>query len=53
MEIFEIYTDGACSNNQSEGLQAGGWAAVFVNGKAISGGDRATTNNRMEMKAVI
>ncbi|NLM48202.1 MAG: ribonuclease HI [Epulopiscium sp.] len=53
MECYEIYTDGACSNNQAQGLQAGGWAAVFVNGEELSGGDRATTNNRMEMKAVI
>lgn len=53
MEFFEVYTDGACSNNQGKGLQPGGWAAVFIKGPSLSGGDKATTNNRMEMKAVI
>lgn len=53
MSLFEVYTDGACANNQGEGLQPGGWAAVFVNGPALSGGESATTNNRMEMRAVI
>ncbi|MBZ4667896.1 MAG: ribonuclease [Epulopiscium sp.] len=53
MSLFEVYTDGACTNNQGEGLQPGGWAAVFVDGPALSGGESATTNNRMEMRAVI
>jgi ribonuclease HI len=53
MPRFEVYTDGACSNNQGEGLQLGGWAAVFVDGPALSGGESKTTNNRMEMRAVI
>lgn len=53
MPLFEVYTDGACSNNQGEGLQLGGWAAVFVDGPALSGGESKTTNNRMEMRAVI
>ena len=48
-----IFTDGACSGNPGPG----GWAAILraANGteKELSGGDRATTNNRMEMLAVI
>jgi ribonuclease HI len=47
-----IYTDGACSGNPGPG----GWGAVLVwNGKEkeLSGGDPQTTNNRMEMQAVI
>jgi ribonuclease HI len=50
----ELYTDGACSPNP--GL--GGWGAILVSpahGKelALSGSERNTTNNRMELKAVI
>lgn len=48
----EIYTDGACSGNPGPG----GWAALLIFGpheKIISGGYRRTTNNRMELKAVI
>ena len=47
-----IYTDGACSGNPG----AGGWGAVLIHGerqKEISGFDEQTTNNRMEMTAVI
>jgi len=47
-----IYTDGACSGNPGPG----GWAAVLIHGdtkKEISGGERDTTNNRMELTAVI
>ena len=47
-----IYTDGACSGNPGPG----GWGAVLVSGtlrKEISGGDPATTNNRMELTAAI
>jgi ribonuclease HI len=47
-----IYTDGACSGNPG----AGGWAAILTYGEAereISGGEKATTNNRMELKAAI
>ena len=47
-----VYTDGACSGNPGPG----GWAAHLQwngNEKEISGGDANTTNNRMEMKAVI
>ena len=49
---IEIFTDGACSGNPGPG----GWAALLrYNGheKEISGGEFETTNNRMEMMAVI
>lgn len=52
MKNVEIYTDGACSGNPGKG----GWGAVLVYGekeKEISGADAATTNNRMELTAVI
>jgi len=52
LPIVDIYTDGACSGNPGPG----GWAALLqYNGKEkeLSGADRATTNNRMEMTAVI
>lgn len=48
----QIYTDGACSGNPGPG----GWAAILMAGgheKEISGHDPSTTNNRMEMQAVI
>lgn len=47
-----IYTDGACIGNP--GL--GGWGAIIINQnneKKISGGSELTTNNRMEMQAVV
>ena len=47
-----LYTDGACSGNPGPG----GWGALLIwNGKekVLSGGEKDTTNNRMEMKAVI
>ena len=47
-----IYTDGACSGNPGPG----GWGAVLRYGghlKEIHGGDRSTTNNRMELMAAI
>ena len=47
-----IYTDGACEGNPGPG----GWAAVLLSGrhrKEISGGEPATTNNRMELRASI
>jgi ribonuclease HI len=47
-----IYTDGACSGNPGKG----GWAAVIIedkNEKTISGSEQLTTNNRMELSAVI
>jgi ribonuclease HI len=52
MDKVEIYSDGACKGNP--GL--GGWGALLVfNGqeKEIFGGERNTTNNRMELMAVI
>lgn len=52
MKNVEIYTDGACSGNPGKG----GWGAVLVyNGKEkeICGGNAQTTNNRMELTAVI
>ena len=48
----QIYTDGGCDPNPGPG----GWGAVLVCGahtKEISGADRATTNNRMELTAAI
>lgn len=47
-----IYTDGACSENPGPG----GWAVVFNTAskcRTISGNEKITTNNRMELKAVI
>ena len=52
MKTVEIYTDGACSGNPGPG----GWGAVLrYQGKeqALSGGEAMTTNNRMELTAVI
>ncbi len=52
MTQVEIYTDGACRGNPGPG----GWGAVLVykgREKEISGGEPETTNNRMELKAVI
>jgi len=52
MKQVVIYTDGACSGNPGQG----GWGAILLwNGKRreISGGEPATTNNRMELMAAI
>ena len=52
MPEVEIFTDGACSGNPG----AGGWGAILRYGsteKELSGGDTETTNNRMELTAVI
>ena len=52
MKTVTIYTDGACSGNPGPG----GWGAILsYNGreKELSGGKRQTTNNRMELTAVI
>jgi len=52
---IDIYTDGACSGNQFEN-NAGGWGAILEYGKhtkEIYGGELNTTNNRMEMTALI
>jgi ribonuclease HI len=50
--VVEIFTDGACSGNPGPG----GWGAILRSKSRemeLSGNDRDTTNNRMEMKAVI
>lgn len=55
MNILRIYTDGACSGNQNEN-NIGGWGAVLEYGEAqkeLHGGELNTTNNRMELTAVI
>jgi len=52
MKKIELYTDGACRGNPG----VGGWGAILVyNGseKELSGGEAQTTNNRMELTAVI
>ena len=51
-KIVEIYTDGACSGNPG----AGGWAAILLYKnfkREISGAEESTTNNRMELTAII
>ena len=50
--MIKIYTDGACSGNPGRG----GWAAIILDGEKIekmSGSKENTTNNRMELTAVI
>lgn len=50
--MVRIYTDGACSGNPGPG----GWAAILLfdeEQQAISGGEIHTTNNQMELKAVV
>ena len=52
MDKIEIYTDGACKGNPG----VGGWGALLVAGdkeKEMCGGEKETTNNRMELMAVI
>ena len=52
MKKVEIFTDGACSGNPGPG----GWGAILKYGdyeRQMSGGSRDTTNNRMELTAVI
>ena len=52
MKQVEIFTDGACKGNPGPG----GWGVLLRKGKhekEMSGGEPATTNNRMEMRAVI
>ena len=47
-----VYTDGACSGNPGKG----GWAALIISQQdeeIISGSEKETTNNRMELMAVI
>jgi ribonuclease HI len=50
--MIEVFTDGACSGNPGPG----GWGVLIVKNDEfleLSGGDGETTNNRMEMRAVI
>ena len=52
MKEVTIYTDGACSGNPGPG----GWGVILSykgHKKELSGGERQTTNNRMELTAVI
>ncbi len=52
MKHVDIYTDGACRGNPGKG----GWGAILVYGgheKELSGGEKETTNNRMELMAAI
>lgn len=52
LKYVEIFTDGACSGNPGPG----GWGAILRYGdkeKELSGGEKETTNNRMELTAVI
>ncbi|OWW22325.1 ribonuclease HI [Noviherbaspirillum denitrificans] len=52
MEKVEIFTDGACKGNPGRG----GWGALLIAGthkKELYGGEPNTTNNRMELRAVI
>jgi len=46
---IEVYTDGACSGNPGPG----GWAWAASDGRRASGGDPTTTNQRMELQAVL
>jgi len=51
-EKIQIYTDGACLGNPGKG----GWGAILIykeHQKKIFGGEKETTNNRMEIQAVI
>lgn len=52
LPAVKIYSDGACSGNPGPG----GWGAVLLSGnkrKEISGGEKDTTNNRMELRGAI
>jgi len=52
VDVVEMYTDGACKGNPGPG----GWGVLLRHGtaeKELSGGERLTTNNRMELLAVI
>jgi ribonuclease HI len=51
-DYVEIYTDGACKGNPGIGGW-GAWLKYNGNEKSICGGERDTTNNRMELLAVI
>lgn len=52
MKHVDLYTDGACSGNPGKG----GWAAILIykgREKVVSGGYPDTTNNRMELTAIL
>ena len=52
MKQVEVYTDGACSGNPGPG----GWGSILRYGShelELSGGEKETTNNRMELTAVL
>ena len=52
LKKVEMYTDGACSGNPG----AGGWACILIYKdveKILSGGDKETTNNKMELLSII
>mgnify|MGYP001296023231 CR=1 FL=1 len=52
LPLVTIYTDGACKGNPGPG----GWGVLLLSGslrKELCGGERLTTNNRMELQAVI
>lgn len=52
MKVVSIFTDGACKGNPGPG----GWGAILRYGEAekqLFGGERDTTNNRMELRAAI
>lgn len=54
-KILRIYTDGGCSGNQSK-KNIGGWGAILEfagHSKELYGGEKNTTNNRMEMTALL
>lgn len=53
--ILNMYTDGACSGNQNE-ENVGGWGAILEygeNAKELHAGEKNTSNNKMELDAVI
>ena len=55
-EGITLYTDGACRGNQKEGGGLGGWGVLMVwkdKERELWGGELQTTNNRMELMAVI
>lgn len=56
IESIIIYADGGCRNNQLE-VNIGGWGAILTHSKTgrkeLWGGERNTTNNRMEISAAI
>lgn len=51
-KTYEVYVDGACSNNQAPGSQPGGWAVVFRDGREYCGYGFGT-NQQFELRAAI